>query len=144
MEDFQVREEHWVIADLIGKGKHIRTVPVPMWVKRAVDEWATAAAIKDGAIFRRVNRLGTIWGDGITPKAIWHIVKAAAKRGGIRNLAPHDLRRTCARLCHLAGGELEQIQFLLGHASVQTTERYLGCKQKLSQAVNDNLGLEDT
>jgi integrase len=39
-------------------------------------------------------------------------------------LAPHDLRRTCARLCHAAGGELEQIQFLLGHASVQTTERY--------------------
>ena len=93
MEDFQVREEHWVIADLIGKGKHIRTVPVPMWAKRAVDEWTTAAAIKDGAIFRRVNRLGKIWGDGITPKAIWHIVKAAAKRGGIRNLAPHDLRR---------------------------------------------------
>jgi hypothetical protein len=27
--DFQVREENWVIADLIGKGKHIRTVPVP-------------------------------------------------------------------------------------------------------------------
>ena len=117
MEDFQVREEHWVIADLIGKGKHIRTVPVPMWAKRAVDEWTTAAAIKDGAIFRRVNRLGKIWGDGITPKAIWHIVKAAAKRGGIRSLAPHDLRRTCARLCHLGGGELEQIQFLLGHAS---------------------------
>jgi site-specific recombinase XerD len=48
------------------------------------------------------------------------------------------------RLCHLAGGELEQIQFLLGHASVETTERYLGCKQNLNHAVNDNLGLEDT
>jgi hypothetical protein len=48
------------------------------------------------------------------------------------------------RLCHLAGRELEQIQFLRGHALVQTTERYLGCKQKLSQAVNDHLGLEDT
>jgi integrase len=56
----------------------------------------------------------------------------------------HDLRRTCARLCHLACGELEQIQFLLGHASVQTTERYLGCKQKFHHAVNDNLGLEDS
>ena len=53
------------------------------------------------------------------------------------------VRRTCARLCHLAGGELEQIQFLLGHASVQTTERDLGCNQRLSQAVNHNLGLED-
>lgn len=142
-EDFQVREEHWVIADLIGKGKHIRTVPIPTWTKRAVDEWMRAAGINSGAIFRRVSRLGRIWGAGITPKAIWHIVKAAAKRADIKNLAPHDLRRTCARLCHLAGGELEQIQFLLGHASVQTTERYLGCKQKLSQAVNDHLGLED-
>ena len=56
-----------------------------------------------------------------------------------QNLAPSTIN---ARLCHLAGGELEQIQFLLGHASVQTTERYLGCKQRLSQAVNDNLGLE--
>ena len=70
-------------------------------------------------------------------------MKAAAKRASIKDLAPRDLRRTCARSCHLAGGELEQIQFLLGHASVQTTERYRGCKQKLSEAVNDNLGLED-
>ena len=71
------------------------------------------------------------------------MVKAAAKPAGIKTLAPHDLRRTCARLCHLAGGELEQIQFLLGHASVETTERYLGCKQKLREAVNDLLRLED-
>jgi integrase len=143
-EDFQIREERCVIADLVGKGKHIRTVPVPLWAKRAVDLWITAAGINGEAIFRRVSRLDKIWGDGITPKAIWHVVKAAAKRVDIKNLAPHDLRRTCARLCHLAGGELEQIQFLLGHASVQTTERYLGCKQKLSHAVNDNFGLEDS
>ena len=50
-EDFQIREEHWVIADLIGKGKHIRTVPVPAWVKRAVDAWAVAAEISAGTIF---------------------------------------------------------------------------------------------
>jgi integrase len=109
-----------------------------------VDEWSAAAGINGGVIFRRVSRLDKIWGAGITAKAIWHVVKAAAKRADIKNLAPHDLRRTCARLCHLAGGELEQIQFLLGHASVQTTERYLGCKQRLSQTVNDTLGLEDT
>ena len=41
-----------------------------------------------------------------------------------------------------AGGELEQIQFLLGHVSVETTERYLGCKQRLRQTVNDKIGLE--
>ena len=42
----------------------------------------------------------------------------------------------------MAGGELEQIQFLLGHVSVETTERYLGSKQKLRDAVNDRMGLE--
>jgi hypothetical protein len=47
-------------------------------------------------------------------------------------------------LCHQAGGELEQIEFLLGHVSVQTTERYLGCKQRLRNAVNDRLGLDRT
>src|ERR1700683_114222 len=71
--DFQVREDHCVIADLVGKGKHIRTVPVPLWAKRAVDEWTTGAGITGGTIFRRVSRLGKIWGDRITAKAIWHV-----------------------------------------------------------------------
>jgi hypothetical protein len=55
----------------------------------------------------------------------------------LEHIAPHDLRRTCAKLCHSNGGEIEQIQFLLGHASIQTTERYLGCKQNLGHPVND-------
>jgi len=114
---------------------------MPGWVKRAVDDWMQAAGITSGFIFRAVSRTGAIWGDHITPKAIWHVVKGAARRAGIAKLAPHDLRRSCARLCHLAGGELEQIQFLLGHVSVQTTERYLGCKQKLRNAVNDGIDL---
>ena len=78
----------------------------------------------------------------MSPKVLWDVVRTAAARAGIDKLAPHDLRRTCARLCHLAGGELDQIQFLLGHVSIQTTERYLGCKQKLRIAVNDRLGIE--
>jgi site-specific recombinase XerC len=87
-QDFQVREERWVIADLIGKGKHIRTVPVPLWAKRAVDEWTRAAGINGGAIFRRVNRLGKIWGDRITPKSVWHVVRAAALRGPTSRALP--------------------------------------------------------
>lgn len=47
-----------------------------------------------------------------------------------------------SKLCRKAGGDLEQIQLLLGHASVQTTERYLGTEQQLGEAVNDGLGLE--
>jgi integrase len=45
-------------------------------------------------------------------------------------------RRSCARFCR-DFEEVEQIQSLLGHASVQSTERYLGFKQKLLEAVND-------
>ena len=142
LESIQQREEHWVIADLVGKGGHVRTVPIPTWVKGHVDAWTAAAAITHGPVFRAINKAGRVWGDGMSPKVLWDVVRAAAARAGIDKLAPHDLRRTCARLCHLAGGELDQIQFLLGHVSIQTTERYLGCKQKLRIAVNDRLGIE--
>jgi site-specific recombinase XerD len=70
-----------------------------------------------------------------------HCQRAAANCG-LSGLAPHDLQRTSARLCHQSGGELEQIQFLLGHVSIETTERYLGCKQRFQNAVNDGIGLE--
>ena len=109
MDSIQVREEHWVIADLKGKAGHIRTVPVPQWVKAAVDVWSTAAGITKGTVFRSINKSGSVWGEGMTPKVLWEVVKEAASRAGIEKLAPHDLRRTCARLCHLASGELDQI-----------------------------------
>ena len=48
----------------------------------------------------------------MTAKVLWDVVRHAADEADIAKLAPHDLRRTCARLCHLAGGELDQIQFL--------------------------------
>ena len=142
IDDFELREEHWVLADLIGKGRHMRTIPVPSWVKAIVDEWIGAASLQDGMLFRAIGKTGKVQGCGFTAKVIWSIVREAAMSCGIGTIAPHDLRRTCARLCHQAGGELEQIQFLLGHVSVQTTERYLGCKQRLRNAVNDLTGLE--
>src|SRR5213082_997034 len=142
LDHLQQREEHWAIVDLVGKGGHVRTVPVPDWVKSELGVWLAAAGIDRGRLFRRVNKVGKAWGESITVKAVWHIVKESAKGIGVPKLAPHDLRRTCARLCHALGGESEQIQFLLGHVSVQTTERYLGCKQRIRSAVNDRIGIE--
>jgi len=142
LRDLEQREDHWAIVDLVGKGGHIRTVPIPDWVRTELETWITAAGIGEGRIFRRVSRGGHVWGTGLTEKAVWHVVRESAKRAGIAKLAPHDLRRTCARLCQLAGGELEQIQFLLGHVSIQTTERYLGSKQRIRCAVNDRIGIE--
>jgi len=140
--DLQQREDHWAIVDLKGKAGHTRTGPMPGWVKATLDEWLQAAKLTAGRLFRRVNKSGKAWGDGLTEKTVWHVVREYARKASIERLAPHDLRRTCARLCHAAGGELEQIQFLLGHVSIQTTERYLGCKQRIRAAVNDKIGIE--
>jgi site-specific recombinase XerD len=144
VDHMQQREGHWAIVDLVGKGGHVRTIPVPDWVHCTLNDWMQAACIKAGKLFRKVSSAGKPWGEGVTEKLVWHVVKEFAKRIGNDKLAPHDLRRTCARLCRQAGGELEQIQFLLGHVSVQTTERYLGCVQRIAAAVNDKIGIEPT
>jgi site-specific recombinase XerD len=141
LDEIQMRQGHWAVVDLIGKGGHIRTVPIPDWVKVALDQWAMAAGVTEGRIFRAVARTGKVWGDGISQNVVWYVVKTCCEKAGLEHIAPHDLRRTCAKLCHDNGGELEQIQFLLGHASVQTTERYLGCKQNLGHPVNDLFNL---
>jgi site-specific recombinase XerD len=137
LDEIQMRQGHWAVVDLIGKGGHIRTVPIPEWVKAALDQWVRAASVTEGRIFRAVARAGKVWGKGISQNVVWYVVRSCCGRAGLEHIAPHDLRRTCAKLCHDSGGELEQIQFLLGHASVQTTERYLGCKQNLGHPVND-------
>ena len=115
---------------------------MPDWVKGVLDDRTQAAGLTSGKLFRRVNRNSKAWGTGLTEKAVWHVVREYARKAEIEKLAPHDLRRTCARLCYAAGGELEQIQFLLGHVSIQTTERYLACKQRIRCAVNDRIGIE--
>lgn len=138
----QQREGHWAIVDLRGKAGHVRTIPVPDWVYRLLNDWTAAATINTGSLFRRVSSAGRVWGETVTEKLVWHVVKEFAAKIGVSKLAPHDLRRSCARLCRAAGGELEQIQFLLGHVSVQITERYLGCTQRISCAVNDRIGIE--
>ncbi len=77
--------------------------------------------------------------DSLSVAGIWKIVQQYAMNAGIGHLTPHDLRRTCAKLCRANRGDLEQIQYLLGHSSIQTTERYLGGEQKVKKAVNDRL-----
>ncbi len=140
--DLHQPEGHWAIVDLRGKAGHVRTIPVPDWVSRLLLDWTTAAGITTGSLFRRVSSAGRAWGDAVTEKLVWHVVKDFAAKIGVSKLAPHDLGRSCARVGLGAGGELGQIQFLLGHVSVQTTECYLGCTRRISSAVNDRIGIE--
>jgi integrase len=114
-------------------------VAVPIWVKQGIDAWMTAAKIEDGRLLRPVSKSGKILRDELGDWAIWSVVEQSSKQIGIEHFGAHDLRRTCAKLCRKSGGDLEQIKFLLGHSSIQTTERYLGSDQEIVVAVNDNL-----
>jgi len=79
----QQREQHWAIVDLKGKAGHTRTIPMPAWVKENVDQWLQAANISSGKVFRRVHKVGKAWGNGLTEKAVWHVVREYAAKAGI-------------------------------------------------------------
>ena len=100
-----------------------------------------ATGIDKGRLLRSVGKNGKVRGETLSDWAIWSVVEQAAKEIGIERFGAHDLRRTCAKLCRKGGSDLEQIKFLLGHSSIQTTERYLGSEQEVAIAVNDSLNL---
>ncbi len=97
-----------------------------VWVKKAIDGSMVAAKIEKGRLLRPLSKSGKVIGDALGNWAIWSVVEQSANEIGIEHFGAHDLRRTCAKLCRKNGGDLEQIKFLLGHSSIQTTERYLG------------------
>lgn len=121
----------WIIRDLVGKGKRKRTVPVPVWVKAALD--ATVQDNDSAHIFRSIDRHG-VWGNVLTPFGVWYIVREYAKLAGFENLAPHDLRRTYAKLARKNGAELDQLQQVLGHSNVATTQRYVDADLDMAAA----------
>jgi integrase len=133
----QQRDGRWCIVDLRGKHGRIRTAPIPIWVKKAVDCWSAAGSLIEGYIFRPVSRSDQVSSERMSERVVWQMLRQYSAAVNLPIIAPHDLRRTCAKLCRAAGGDLEQIQLLLGHASVQTTERYLGTRQNLVHAPND-------
>jgi site-specific recombinase XerD len=140
-EHVQQRDGRWVLVDLIGKRDKIRSVPMPNWAKAAIDEWSGASGVSEGLVFRAVNKGDRVVGDGITPQAIYNIIVGYAGELKKKGVAPHDLRRTFAKLAHKGGAAIDQIQLSLGHESIQTTEDYLGVEQDLTDAPCDHLGL---
>jgi integrase len=141
MRHIEKREGRWVIADLVGKRGRVRTIPIPDAAKTALDDWLMTADIKSGFLFRQLLRNGRVLIAPISAWTVWKTVVTAASVAGINHLGPHDLRRTSAKFCRKAGGDIEQIQMLLGHEDVSTTVLYLGTNQDIRQAVNDRIAL---
>ncbi len=124
-----MRDGAWLIADPIGKQQRIRTVPVPLWVKRIIDYWTEAAGVATGRLFRPINKSDALSAEQLNAQAIYEILKICGFRAGM-NVAAHE-----------GGGPIEQIQYTLGHASIVTTERYLGLAQNLKHAPGDYIRL---
>lgn len=141
LKHIQQRESRWAIVDIVGKRDKMRTVPMPSWAKSTIDSWTYTAHIEEGFIFKRVNKGGNLMGDGLTDQAIYNIVVYYAEKLKNQGIAPHDLRRTFAKLAHKGGSPIDQIQLSLGHDSINTTEKYLGVEQDLTDAPCDYLGL---
>ncbi len=96
VEAIQLREGRWVLADLCGKGRRIRTVAVPMWVKQGINAWMTTAKIEDGRLLRQVSKSGKVQGDGLSDWAVWSVVEQAAKQIGVERFGG---ARSTADLC---------------------------------------------
>jgi site-specific recombinase XerD len=82
----QQRDGRWCIVDLVGKHGRMRTVPMPAWVKVAIDAWTSAATLTDGRIFRSVNRADCAQGEALSEKVVWQLLKPYAEAAGVSNL----------------------------------------------------------
>ena len=158
-EQIQQRDGRWAIIDLVGKRNRVRSVGIPGWVKAALDKWQGSAGSRNGRVFRALNKDGSLAGavktkggyhtDGnMTPQAIYNVIKEHALAAGFKNnqgevsLAAHDLRRTAAALALHGGADLRQIQQMLGHATITTTERYLEPLRSLQVTASDFIQIE--
>src|SRR5208283_2091760 len=82
MGHIQQRDGRWCIIDLRGKHGRVRTVPVPVWVKVAIDAWTAPAAVADGYVFRPINRADKALGDELSEKVVWQLLRPYAAAAG--------------------------------------------------------------
>lgn len=134
------RDGRYLLADILGKGGKIRTVPVPEWACTALDHWRQRLMVVATDYTQSIVPMPVFWSirqgrldQQLSESGIWWIVQQYAGKLGIVCddqqlclIRPHDLRRTMAKSCRKGGADIEQISAVLGHSSVHTTELYLG------------------
>lgn len=136
----QQRDGQWGFIDLCGKGGKVRNISLPEWVRVAVRDWLDATRTVQGPVFRSISRHGKLGTRVMSEESVKLILSHYASACGHPNFRPHDARRTCARLCRTGNAALEDVQELLGHSSIQTTERYLGRTEGFKRAITDIIG----
>lgn len=135
----QTRDGHHIIADLLGKHGRVRTVVIPDSVFAILSDWLRARGplASDAPLFVPVDKAGRIVERAITSQTVYNIVRDYGAAIGHPELAAHDTRRTAAQLARRGGASLEVIGQMLGHARLDTTQRYLGTGLDLAHAASD-------
>jgi integrase len=130
-----VKDRIRTVLDVEGKGAKDRVVPISDRLANAIDDWAPTVD-GEGLILRSLGR-NRIPGESLSTTALYNITQKRGAMIGKPDLAPHDLRRTFAQLGYEAGVPITQISTLLGHASIETTMRYLNLELDLETTVSD-------
>ena len=131
------QDGQWGLIDLVGKGGKLRSVPLPLWVKDAIYDWLGATRIVQGFMFRSISRHRRLGAVQMSDESVKLILSHYTVPENLGDFRPHDARRTCARLLRASDAALEDIKELLGHSSIQTTERYLGKTDAFKRAITN-------
>src|SRR5438552_3232175 len=83
LKHIQQRDSRWCIVDLVGKHGRVRTIPMPTWVKVAIDSWTLAAGLVEGHVLRPVNRADQAQGGQMSEKAVWQLLQPYARAAGV-------------------------------------------------------------
>lgn len=128
------------VIEVKGKGAKDRVVPISSTLASHLKEWQELVGGENvaRAMYRKSHDIPT---DSMSAVAIFQLVNKYGKMIGKPDLAPHDLRRTYAQLGYEAGIPITQISVLLGHANVQTTQRYLNLDLDLETTASDFIPL---
>ena len=109
---------------VIGKGNKERVVPFTRACLSALQAWLShgrpSLAIPEAGRALFVGDKGR----RIDPRVIRAMIHRMCAQAGVRDLAPHALRHTAATHILAGGADLRAVQEMLGHSSLQTTQRY--------------------
>jgi site-specific recombinase XerD len=146
VSNIEQRSGRWVFV-VKGKGGKTRFAPIPSGVKVAIDVWLkqraphyeTGNVPATAYLICPVLQGGAMKDRRLSDDAVYKVIQEYGVKLGVPKLAPHDLRRTFARLTDDAGGNLRALSKFLGHESLTTTERYIGDNISLTKTPGDLL-----
>jgi integrase len=141
LKHIQQRDGRWCIVDLVGKHGRVRTIPMPTWVKVAIDSWTLAAELVEGHVLRPVNRADEVHGERMSEKVpLRRLHRGVAQQqldllqfptrgtAHFRAAAPQIMRRDSGNTCG-------------SRVWMEELPNYLGTKQDLVHAPNDAIKL---